>query len=407
MIDLPQDALNAWRKKAYERFLAIGFPKPKQEAFQYLPLSKLESVWPKTFAPRSTLSKGDIASAILPECETAHLVFVDGYFDSTLSSIPKGLLCLPLDAALKSYGLFLQNRWAKKEEQDPFCLLNYAVHGTGAFLYLPPETVLSQPLQILHVMTGKSIASPRLQVTVGKASELRLVQTVLPLGQVFCNSSIDIALEAEASLHWLDVQLLPADAWAFGALRASLKRGARLQALHATNGAETVRLSAQIELLEENSSALLQGLSMLTGQRQSHLNCLVEHAAPHCQSRQHIKMALNGQSRSSFEGKIFVRPIAQKTEAYQLNNNLLLSDEAAVHTKPNLEILADDVKASHGATVAQLSEEALFYLRSRGLDAPAARTLLLEAFCRELIDTVGIASLKEILLAAMTRMLHG
>ena len=332
-----QDALSPWRKKAHDQFLALGFPKPKQESFQYLPLSKLESVWPKP-APHKTLSKEEIVQAILPECRTSHLVFVDGYFEPALSCIPPGLICLPLDAALKSYGLFLQNRWAKSPAKDPFFLLNGAFQTVGAFLYVPPQTELLTPLQILHVLTGTSLASPHLQVTLGANARLTLAQTISSPAHGFCNSVIDVALEQESSLQLLDAQLLPASAWSFGALRATLKRGARLQAFHATSGAETVRLSAHIELLEENSSALLQGLSMLTGQRQSHLHAFVEHLAPNCQSRQHIKMALAGQSRASFEGKIYVHAKAQKTEAYQLNNNLLLSDEATVYAKPNLEI---------------------------------------------------------------------
>ena len=399
-----QDALHSWRKKAHDRFLALGFPSFKQEAFQYLPLSKLQTVWPEA-ASRKILSKEEIASAILPECKMSHLVFVDGYFEPSLSCIPPGLICLPLDAALKSYGLFLQNRWAKNRMEDPFFLHNGAFQGLGAFLYVPPQTELFAPLQVLHVLTGHCLASPHLQVTLGAHAKLTLAQTISSSSQGFCNGVIDAALEREAALQIVATELLPASAWSLSTLHATLKRGACLKALHATNGAETVRLSAHIELLEENSSMLLQGLSMLAGQRQSHIHALIEHVAPHCQSRQHMKTVLSGKAKASFEGKILVQSAAQKTEAYQLNNNLLLSDEVTVYTKPNLEIFADDVKASHGATVAQLQEEELFYLRSRGISTAEAKTLLLEGFCRELIDGVGIASLQNALLAEM-RALH-
>jgi Fe-S cluster assembly protein SufD len=161
-----------------------------------------------------------------------------------------------------------------------------------------------------------------------------------------------------------------------------------------------------VQLAEENSSVSLQGLSMLTDQRQAHMHALIDHAAPHCESRQHFKSALAGQSQSSFEGKIFVRPIAQKTMAYQLNNNLILSDQARSNSKPNLEIFADDVKASHGSTVTQLSQEELFYLRSRGLPKEEAKSLLTHGFCKELIDALEIDSLRQPLYDGMKNILH-
>ena len=163
---------------------------------------------------------------------------------------------------------------------------------------------------------------------------------------------------------------------------------------------------ATAELLEENVSFVLSGLAMVTDERKANIHALVDHVAPHGTSRQQIKMILNGQSKADFEGKIYVRRAAQKTAAYQLNNNLILSETATVTTQPNLEIFADDVKASHGATVAQLSEEALFYLRARGIPLKEARSLLTHAFCRELIDTLPIESLKKPLLDAMIRTLY-
>jgi Fe-S cluster assembly protein SufD len=199
------------------------------------------------------------------------------------------------------------------------------------------------------------------------------------------------------------MQLLPQEAHSHMTFRSVLKRDARLELFHATSGAKNVRFSASAELLEENSSFLFRSLGMLHGNRQAHVHALADHAAPHCTSRQHVKMVLNGPSKSSFEGKIYVRPPAQKTEAYQLNNNLLLSESALASAKPNLEIFADDVKASHGATFSQLSPEELFYLRSRGLPLAEAKSLLLQAFCREIIDRLEIDSLKAPLLEAMAK----
>lgn len=403
ILDLPQDSLLSWRKKAYDRFSHLGFPKKSHEGFQYLPLTALEKVWPKP-ALKKTISLQSIESALVA---SFRIVFVDGIFDETLSLLPQSVIAIKMDAAMKSYGLFLQNRWTKafKDENDPLLSLNGAQQGGGAFIYIPPGLKIADPIQILHVATSSDLASPRTQITLGKQAAAAFIQTTLSQATPFINGGIDFALEAGAAAKIYDATLLDADAWAFCGVRATIKRDARLEAFHATTGAKSVRFSAQIELLEENSSAQLQGLSMLTDERQSHIHARIEHAAPHCQSRQHIKMALNGKSRSSFEGKIYVHPVAQKTEAYQLNKNLLLSDEASANAKPNLEIFADDVKASHGATVAQLSDDELFYLRSRGLTQEEAKKLLLEGFCRELIESAPEA-LRGPLLTQMAKVLQ-
>jgi Fe-S cluster assembly protein SufD len=304
------------------------------------------------------------------------LVFVDGHFTPSLSSIPPQIVCLPMQEAHKTYGLFLKKRWTHLPD-------------TGVFVYVPPNIRLTAPIHLLHVFNGPSPATPLLQIVVGKGSSIEWLQSSQFLTDTpHMNGTIDFALEAGASAKFVDVQLLPKEARSSFSIRSTLKRDANLSIFHATNGAKEARFSANAELLEEQGNALLEALAMLSGERRSDIHALMEHAAPHCTSRQTIKMALSGQSRSHFEGKIYVRPIAQKTEAYQLNKQLLLSDQAIATAKPNLEIFADDVKASHGATVSQLNDEELFYLCSRGLSPSIAKSLLIEGFCRELIDKV-------------------
>ncbi len=390
----PKDPLVQWRQKAWDCFDRIGLPKPKQEAFQYLPLQKL--AFPKP-ASKKTVSAQEIEPHLLPECRSSYLVFVDGYFDEALSRIPSPLICLPLDGAVRSYGLFLQNRMssALKGEKDPFAALNVVFQGRGVFLYAPPNAKLEIPLQILYFFTSIEASSPRIQIYLGKNAKLEIVQTAFHRAQTFCNAACDIALDENAELSLTDAQELPLASQQFQSLRATLKRNSRLKTLQLTRGSMMARSSIQIQLCEENAEAELLGLWRLRGESQAHVHAVVEHLAPYTRSRQHFKGILKEKSRSSFEGKIYVSPEAQKTEAYQLNNNLLLSDEAQANAKPNLEIFADDVKASHGATVAQLDEEELFYLRSRGLPIAQARRWLAAGFSREIIDRIAIASLKE------------
>ncbi len=393
LFSLPGDLMDPWRKKSWQRCEALGIPPLKSEGFQYVPLAKWYS---RSYAPAQL---SDFAPEPFPECASSYLVFANGVFQPHLSQIPSPLVALPLPSAMKSYGLFLQNRLQRslKEEKDFFALLNGACHGGGLFLYTPPQTTLSSPLQIIHLSTPNSLSLPRIQLVMGKEANLSIIHTS-PNDD--SHAFIDCVLDESARCSFYDLSLPSPSSWQTQAFRALLKRDSFLQTFHITTGADTVRTSLKIELAEENSEALVQNLSLLSHASESHFYSLVEHQAPHCRSRQHIKSILQDQSRSSFEGKIFVRPIAQKTEAYQTSQTLLLSNEATSYSKPNLEIFADDVKASHGATISQPSAEALFYLRSRGLSHSQARSLLVQGFCQELLQSIPYAFVHEKILNA-------
>jgi Fe-S cluster assembly protein SufD len=369
----PKESLQAWRRKAWDRFLELGLPRPKQEAFQYLTLEKLQ-------IPQPALPPQDSCPA-----NPNSLLFIDGFFQS--ANLPQPLICLKLDAAMLVYGVFLQNRLSRslKEEIDPIAAMNGVFQGKGAFLYVPPGTVLEEPIEIHHQFTTKQMASPRIQIVLGKGASIRIVQRFS--NEAFCNSYIDANLDAGASLVFVDAQKWSSAATCFQSFRSRLKRDSRFQMISLSNGAQLARSSIKVQLLEENAEALLQGLNVLED-LESHTHILVEHIAPYCRSRQHYKGILRGKSRSSFEGKILVRPEAQKTEAYQLHNALLLSDNAKAFAKPNLEIFADDVKASHGATVAELNAEELFYLRSRGIPLSLAEVTLANGFCNEILSAI-------------------
>lgn len=369
----PKDILQNWRKKAWNRFQEIGLPKNRQEAFQYLYLKDI-------FFPKPA-EKPEICQDI-----SSQLLFVDGYFQK--ASLPSPLVCLPLDEAMRTYGIFLQNRLARslKEETDPFAALNGALQGQGAFIYIPPNCHVKQPIEILHLLSSEKTSSPRLHIYLNKGSSLTLIQHTVGADRSFCNALIDITLDERSEFHFQEAQNIQKDSFYFQTFRATLKRDSKLKTLSLSKGAKIARSSIKVQLLEQNSEAELEGLSDLSGALQNHTHVIVEHAAPHCRSRQHFKTILKDSSRSSFEGKILVRPAAQKTESYQLNNNLLLSDEASANSKPNLEIFADDVKASHGSTITQLDKEEVFYLRSRGLSQEEAEKWLIRGFSQELIN---------------------
>lgn len=400
----PDDPLQKVRAKAWDHFLEIGLPHRRSEVYRYVPL---RSFFATNYEPSQTsdVKAEAVAPFILPECRRSVLVFVNGQFNSELSqleALPKRMVVQLLSDAMRTYGNFLNNQWAKslKEETDPFAAMNAALHLDGLFLYLPPKTIVEAPVQLLHVIdTGSKpmFLIPRVQVFAGSQSEITLISTQATLsGDKYAfNLVSDIAIEEDAHVRYTQAaQQIKSSTWHFDALRCTLKRNATLKTVNATDGATTVRFDYNVALTGENAEAFLNGVWMLKGKNESHTHVLVDHQAPLCRSMQLFKGVLSDTSHSSFEGKILVRQAAQKTEAFQLNNNLLLSDYATADSKPNLEIFADDVKASHGSTVGQLDEEQVFYMKTRGFSEAAAKNLLVHGFCQEVIDMIPVASLQ-------------
>jgi Fe-S cluster assembly protein SufD len=379
------------RDKAWDHFLELGLPDKSADAFKYVPLKRLYDI--KLSIKAAAVSKEMIEPYILSEALESYIVFANGRFCKELSKIPSKLVILPLQEALKTYGPFLQGRLSKsiKDETDPFAVLNLALQQEGVFCYLPPKQQLENPLQIIHVGPGASSYHPaRLHFFCSRESELKTISTII--GDGVHHISMDAALEEQACFSHVQTsngEIVLND------FRATLKSNATLKHLALTTKGLLNRNRLKLTLLGDNASALLQGLWNLSENHQCHTNVHVEHVSPNCHSLQKFKGVLQKHSQSSFEGKIYVHPEAQKTEAYQLNHNLLLSDAAVANAKPNLEIFADDVKASHGATMSEVDEEQLFYLQSRGLTKESARTLLVRGFIQEMLDQIPYASVRD------------
>lgn len=395
--------------KAWDHFTNLGLPTRKNEVFRYVPLKQLFSQRYALSKP-TTISLSQIASHIYPECKESVLVFVNGHYQPLLSNItalPKRLIISPLPEATRTYSALLNNQLAKslKEETDPFTTLNAALNCDGGFIYLPPKTVVETPIQILHVIDAGSapiFVMPRIHVFVGAQSELKLATSAMCLsGLHYClNQAVEFSLEEDAHAKHLQMAYdASAESWHLDAVRASLKRNSTFKTLCLTDGSATTRHDYRIALTGENAEASLNGLWMLSDKREAHTHVLIDHQAPNCRSLQLYKGVLNDFAKSSFEGKIYVRQAAQKTDAFQLNNNLLLSDRAQANSKPNLEIFADDVKASHGATVGQLDSDQLFYMKTRGFSDELAKNMLVYSYCKEVLDMIFIPSV----LCEMTR----
>lgn len=401
-----KDMLQKARARAWEKYLILGLPSKKTEVYRYIKLRHLFSSYAAA-KQEFNLAFEDLASWIYPECLQSVIIFVNGSYRSDLSRIqalPSNVVVSSLSEASRTFHAFLTNQWTKsvKEERDPFVALNGALHDEGLFLYLPPQCVVKTPIQILNFISHKGedpmLVMPRIHVMVGKQAQVSLASSTCVAGQTKygINQVFELSLEEGAQVQVMQTSdAEEGNGWHFEALRASLKRDSLLKTIYISEGSLTTRYDYRTTLEGENAEASLNGVWMLKDKREAHTHVLMEHQAPHCRSNQLFKGVLNHFSRSSFEGKIFVQQEAQKTEAFQLNSNLLISDHAHADSKPNLEIFADDVKASHGATIGQLNFDEIFYLTTKGIPQAMAKNLLINGFCKEVIEMISIPSLQE------------
>lgn len=397
------DPLARSRARSWEHFLKLGVPTKKSEVFQYL---KLRHLYEKEFSDQKVnIDPDQIKSHYLKGSEGSVAVFINGQFSPTHSNfknLPAKTIAISSNEAVRSFGSLVNNqsnRWLQ-EEKDPLATLNSALSEKGLFVYFPPKAKLEPSFHILQIMTGnQAFSNPKVELFFGALSETEVVSTVVYLNseKSLNNLAVHFSLEEGAKVKCNRSYLnTPSSSWQFDAVRANLKRDSSFHSVIVQDGMETFRDDYRVRLLESNAEVFLSGIALLKEKRESHTHVLIEHIAPECQSLQLFKSVVNDSARSSFEGKIYVFSEAQKTQAFQLNNNLLLSDGAQAFSKPNLEIFADDVKASHGATVGQLDKEHLFYMMARGLSKERAQTLLVQGFCLDVIDKIDSIPLREL-----------
>jgi Fe-S cluster assembly protein SufD len=403
------------REAAFVAFSGLGFPTTRHEEWRFTnvgPLSRTRFVAP----PVRRVERAAIAAALFGDAP--RLVLVDGAVApelSDLSALPAGVVFRGLAAAIAGGddGVEHLARHAQTAAQ-PFVALNTALFRDGALLAVPRGVVIEQPLQVLFVTTGAgegapAVSFPRLLVVAGERSVFTVVERYLSAGegQAFTCPVTEIVAGASSVVdHYRLAQESPA-AWHVGAQQLWCDRAAALTSYSIVTGGGLVRQDVRAVLDGEGVDAVLNGLYLTRGRQHVDHHMYVEHRKPHCASHELYKGILEERSRAVFNGLIHVSPGAQKTDAKQTNRNLLLSRDALVNTNPQLRILADDVKCTHGSTVGQLDEEAVFYLRSRGIGEEAAKSLLTYAFARDVVDRIKAApvrhELEELLLARLPK----
>ena len=407
------------RENALERFEEAGFPTTDDEEWKYTSVAPIAR---GHFAPAAAgagdaLTAEALAQFVYAEARASRLVLVNGLHRPDLSSLdalPAGAVVGDLAGALAGvHEPLVREHLARAagREGGGFTALNTAFVKQGAFVYLPKGVSVEAPLHLLFLSdeAGEWRASfPRVLVVAERESAATIIESYESAGRVgnFTNAVVEVFAGENARLKHYKVQRESDAAFHVARTEAELARGAGYDSTTITLGARLSRHDIRVRLAREGAECWVDGLYLVGTGQHADTHSLIEHAAPHCTSHQLYKGILDGRSRAVFNGKVFVHKDARGTDAQQTNKNLLLSGEARVDTKPQLEIFNDDVKCSHGATVGQLEEEELFYLRSRGLHDELARNLLTYGFAEELVEKIGIESIKAQLDEAILNRLH-
>ncbi|MCL4686616.1 Fe-S cluster assembly protein SufD [Myxococcota bacterium] len=395
--------LEATRKGALARFAELGVPARKHEEWKY---TRAERIANHPWQPAAAASIG--AEALdeleLPVAAAPRLVFVNGRLApdlSRLDGLPPGVVATNAGALLPRDGAWLEPRLDVPVPftDRAFAALAVAMAPDAAVVRIPRDVSVEATLWVLFVSApGEDVAaSPRLIVEAEPGAGLRLVELHASLGasRQLHNALTEIVAGAAASVEHLRLQLEGAGTTHVAHVHARVARDARYASRTIALGAELSRLDLVVTLAEEGAEATLDGLYVAAQTQHHESRTCVDHQRPHGTSRELYKGVLAGRARGVFSGKVLVRKDAQKSSAEQKNENLLLSRDAEVDSKPQLEIEADDVRCTHGSTIGQLDEDALFYLRARGLDAPAARALLVRGFLGEILAGVEDEALRE------------
>lgn len=394
--------LDALRTDARARY--DGLPGPRVEAWKYTPTQRL-----KGFAPDD--GARPFAGAVpagVPALEAARLVLVNGVLDEGLSDkLPAGATARPLAGALGEAGLAERLGRALDLDKAPLAALNTARFSDGLVIDIAAGKTVERPIHVISVATGGAAVDPRFLVTLGDNAEATLIETHVTQDAApsAVNAVMEMTVAPSARLKHYKLLAEGADGAHVAMTQIVLARDAVYDNLVLQLGAGLARNEIRCRIDGAHAEARLIGAYVAAGDAHVDNTSFIDHAAPDATSREVYKGVLDGKGRAVFQGKILVRPDAQRTDGHQLNKALLLSPKAEIDSKPELEIYADDVKCSHGATAGALDEDQFFYLLARGIDARRARKLLVEAFLSETLQEIADEAVREAFLDALRRRL--
>ncbi len=399
--------IHSFRKEAINNFSKLNFPSTYEEEWRYTNLSPL-------FKQNFTLAHGklhltsnQIKNFLFDGLKGSLLVFVNGFYDEQLSqidSLPKGAVVCNLEQAFEDYSDVIEKHFGKYADHSNhvFTALNSAFTKEGAFIFIPDGKIAEYPVHILFIADSgndKLLIQPRNLIVAGKNSQVSIIEHYVSMnnGTYFTNNVTEIVAEENAVIDHVRVQEESKQAFHIAGMEVNQERTSNFTSHFISLGAEIARNDFNARFNDEGGECTLNGLYLIGGNQLFDAHTMIDHAKPHCNSHEHYKGILDDKSRGVFNGKVMVRKDAQKTNAFQENNNIILSTEALVNTKPQLEIFADDVKCSHGATIGQLDMDSMFYLKTRGIGEETAKAILIHAFASDVVQSIKIEPIKEYL----------
>lgn len=391
------------RTEAIKHFENEGFPTKRLEAWKYTSLNSIlkydYSVFPKH---EEALDFKDVKKYFIHDIDAYKIVFIDGKYSSHLSQTTHdGIDVCLMSAALTKpkYRLVIENYFNKIATKDGLSSLNTAFAAEGAYIHIPKNKLVEKPIQILHFSTGNEAAlmlQPRNLVVVDENSHVQIIERHQSLtdNPVLTNSVTEIFANKRAIVDYYKIQNDRESASLIDNTFINQKQESIAKVHTFSFGGKVTRNNLNFYQNGERIDSTMKGITIIGNKQHVDHNTLVHHIEPNCESHQDYKGIFGDSATGVFNGKVLVEKEAQKTDAFQANNNILLSDKASINTKPQLEIFADDVKCSHGCTIGQLDESAMFYLRSRGIPEKEARGLLMFAFSNNVLDSVKIPEIK-------------
>jgi Fe-S cluster assembly protein SufD len=402
------------RRAAIDRFAASGFPTTRDEEWRFTPIAPIaQGRWHQTARSDRTVTREDLAPFIFGHAEWTTLVFVDGAYSDALSStatLAEGVRAGSLAEFLRSDGALLRKHLARHApiESSAFTALSTAFMRDGGFLHVPANTDLTRPVHLVFVSTREaagSVTHPRNLIVVEQGAKASVIESYVTLAEgtsYWTNAVTEVVAGANSWIEHTRIQRESEKAYHVALTHVEQQRDSHYRSFSMAMGGAVARHNLHAHLDGENVETLMYGLYLTRGEQVVDNHTAIHHNQPNCRSWEVYKGVLDGRSRAVFNGKVFVKPEAQKTDAKQTNRNLLLSDTAKVNTKPQLEIFADDVKCTHGATVGRLDDLALFYARSRGVPADKAQLLLTYAFAAEVTSEIVLEPVR----AALDRLVR-
>jgi Fe-S cluster assembly protein SufD len=396
--------LHDLRREGLDQFRTLGFPSLKEEEWRFTRTRPIAEVDFRPAGEARVVSDDAVVSRTFDDAGCRRLVLVNGRFAPSLArgaAMPRGLWAGSLAEALRDRGERVRELLAggARADKQRFASLNTAFLHDGVYIEIADGVTLDAPLHVVHVTTAAdapTMTHPRVVIVAGKNSDAVVIESYVGLGSnpYFTNAVVQIAVGENAGLRHYKVQREAPEAFHVAFQHAALAQSARFSTLSVTMGGSLVRNDIHTILDGEGVDARVDGLYLADGRRHVDNHTFIRHAQPHCHSFELYKGILDDKARGVFNGRIYVDPVAQKTDAKQENNCILLSDEARINSNPQLEIFADDVKCTHGAAIGKTDDTAIFYLRSRGIPFHEARDLMVYAFASEVLERIELEPLK-------------